>query len=60
MSGDQIHQLRERLAAGRQPLDRSPWSNHAHPRGWNDALDFVERMIKDITGEGKDGSAGPA
>lgn len=56
MTPDQLQQLRETIAANRQPVDRSPWSRHEHPRGWNDALDFVERTIKDILGE-RDGHA---
>lgn len=41
--------LRDKLADGRQPIDRA--ERHAHPGGWNDALDFVEKCIKEVTGE---------
>ncbi len=51
MTPDQLNQLRERLAQNRQPVERGPWARYEHPRGWNDALDFVERSIKDILGE---------
>ncbi|WP_257164665.1 hypothetical protein [Bradyrhizobium sp. SRS-191] len=47
----QLAELRKRLAANRQPVERAPWSNHAHPRGWNDALDWVEAQLKDLLGE---------
>lgn len=49
MTPAQLNQLRERIAANRQPVDRA--ERNAHPRGWNDALDFVERTIKDVMGE---------
>lgn len=51
MTPAQLQRFRARLKASRQPIERSPWSNYAHPRGWNDCLDFVERTIRDITGE---------
>jgi hypothetical protein len=54
MTSDQLKQLRETIATNRQPVERGPWSRHEHPRGWNDALDFVERSIKDILGERDD------
>jgi hypothetical protein len=46
---DQIALLRERLISGRQPVTRA--EIHAHPRGWNDALDFVEKVLKEVLGE---------
>lgn len=49
MTPDQLQQLREHLAANRQPVDRA--ERNAHPRGWNDCLDFVERAIKHVLGE---------
>lgn len=49
MTPEQIQALRAKLADGRQPVDRA--EQHIHPRGWNDALDFVERAIKDVVGE---------
>ncbi len=44
-----LNLLREKLAANRQPVFRG--EQYTHPRGWNDALDFVERCIKEISGE---------
>lgn len=49
MSDDPIKALRDKLAANRQPVERA--ERNAHPRGWNDALDFVERCIKEVLGE---------
>lgn len=43
--------LRVKMIANRQPVERSPWSQHEHPRGWNDALDFVERTMAEMMGE---------
>lgn len=40
--------LRDKLAVNRQPVHRG--EQFAHPRGWNDCLDFVERCIKEIEG----------
>lgn len=37
------------LAANRQPVFRG--EQYAHPRGWNDAMDFVERTRKEVMGE---------
>lgn len=51
MSPEQLIQFRERLAAGRQPVHRA--EQNAHPRGWNDALDFVERTLRELLGEGE-------
>lgn len=51
MTPAQLAELRTRLATNRQPVERGPWSRYEHPRGWNDALDFVERTIKDVLGE---------
>lgn len=48
---DLAARLRERMQQNRQPVERSPWSNYDHPRGWNDALDWVEKQIKDVLGE---------
>lgn len=55
MTPEQLQALRDRLAANRQPVERG--DKYAHPRGWNDALDFVERVLKEISGEYADGSA---
>lgn len=49
MNPDQLKALRDKLAAARQPVDRA--DQHIHPRGWNDALDFVERAIREVLGE---------
>lgn len=49
MSPEQLAELRERLAANQQPVHRG--EQYAHPRGWNDALDFVERALKEVLGE---------
>lgn len=49
MTEDQLKLLRDRLAAGRQPVDRA--ERYAHPHGWNDALDFVDRTIREVVGE---------
>jgi hypothetical protein len=48
---EQLQQLRDRMAANRQPVHRG--EQYAHPRGWNDALDFVERTLKELLGEEK-------
>lgn len=50
MTPEQLAQLRERITAGRQP-EGSPHMRDAHPQGWNDALDFVDRTIKEVLGE---------
>lgn len=49
MNEEQLQLLRDKIAANRQPAERG--EQHAHPRGWNDALDFVERTIKEVLGE---------
>lgn len=46
MNPEQLAQLRDRIAKGRQPLTRA--EKYGHPRGWNDAFDTVERWIKEI------------
>lgn len=48
MTPDQLEQLRKILADNRQPVTRT--EQYAHPRGWNDALDFVERTLREIVG----------
>ena len=50
MTPEQLKRFRERIAAGRQP-EGSPRMRYAHPRGWNDALDFVERVLNETLGE---------
>ena len=49
MTPEQLQSLRDRIIAAHQPVIRG--EQYAHPRGWNDALDFVEKAIKDILGE---------
>lgn len=49
MSPEQLAQLRAAMEANRQPVFRG--EQYAHPRGWNDCLDFIERTIKELLGE---------
>lgn len=49
MTPEQLQQYRDRLAAARQPEHRG--DQYAHPHGWNDALDFAERVLKEVVGE---------
>lgn len=49
MNPEHLQQLRDILAKGRQPVFRG--EQYAHPRGWNDALEFVERQIREVLGE---------
>lgn len=49
MTPEQLRQLRDIIAASRQPVFRG--EQYAHPRGWNDALDHVDKTIKEILGE---------
>lgn len=49
MTPAQLQQLRDTMTTNRQPVARG--EQYAHPRGWNDALEFVERTIKEILGE---------
>jgi hypothetical protein len=44
VSPEQLQELRDRLAKAHQPVFRG--EQYAHPRGWNDALDFVKRTLK--------------
>lgn len=48
MTPEQLAALRDSLARNRQPVARG--EQYAHPRGWNDALDFVETQIKKVLG----------
>jgi hypothetical protein len=43
---EQLQTLRDKIARGRQPGDRQ--EQYAFPRGWNAALDFVEKCIKEV------------
>ena len=49
MTPAQLTRFRAHLAANRQPIHRG--EQYAHPRGWNDALDFVERSLAAVLGE---------
>ena len=49
MTPDQLQLLRDKIAANRQPVSRA--EQNAHPRGWNDALDFVDKVLKEVLGE---------
>lgn len=49
MTPGQLQQLRDVLAANRQPAERG--DRYAFPRGWNECLDFVERTMRDVLGE---------
>lgn len=49
MMPEQLQHLRDILTANRQPEHRA--DRYAHPNGWNDALDFVERTLKEALGE---------
>lgn len=46
-------ELRQRMVANHQPVRASRFDGqpYAHPRGWNDALEFVEKCIKEVLGE---------
>lgn len=50
MTPDQLSLLRQRIKDNRQP-EVAAIIRYAHPRGWNDALDFVERTIREVLGE---------
>jgi hypothetical protein len=49
MTPEALQTLRDTLTAARQPVARTEL--YAFPRGWNEALDFVERKIKETIGE---------
>ena len=49
---DPIKSLRDRLAQNRQPVHRG--EQYSHSRGWNEALDFVEKTIAELLGEKPD------
>lgn len=48
---DLATELRDRMKANRQPVDRT--NKYQFTRGWNEAFDHVERWIREVTGEGK-------
>ena len=47
MTPAQLTRFRAHLAANRQPRA----ARATYERGWNDALDFVERALKEALGE---------
>lgn len=49
MTPDQFQQLRDRMAKNRQPVYRG--EEYSFCRGWNEAFDFVEKVIKEVLGE---------
>ena len=49
MTSDQIKALRDRIASARQPEHNL--TDARETRGWNGALDHVEKIIRDIMGE---------
>lgn len=49
MSPEQLKLLRDKIADARQPIERS--EQYAFPRGWNAALDHVDKCIKEVLGE---------
>ena len=49
MTPEQLTTFRHLLAMNRQPEHRG--QQYAHPRGWNDALDWVEKALRSVLGE---------
>lgn len=49
MTPEQLAQFRAAIEKNRQPEHRL--TRYAHPNGWNDAMDFVERVLKEVLGE---------
>lgn len=50
MTPEQLQQLRDKIAANRQP-DNKLDPKRVFCRGWNEGLGFVERCIKEVLGE---------
>lgn len=50
MTPEQFDRFLSIIAANRQPEDRRD-PNRVFVRGWNEAMDFVERTRKQVTGE---------
>ena len=50
MTPEQLQQLRDKIAANRQP-DEKLDSGRVFCRGFNAGLDFVEKCIKEVLGE---------
>jgi hypothetical protein len=51
MTPEQLQQLRDKIASSRQPVERG--ERYVFCRGWNEALDFVERCFKEELSEGE-------
>ena len=49
MTPDQLATYRAKLEANLQPVQRG--ETYAHPRGWNDAIEFALRTLKEVLGE---------
>lgn len=50
MTEDQIKEIRERIASARQP-EHKLTDGRTFIRGWNAALDHVEKIHKEVLGE---------
>jgi hypothetical protein len=50
MTPEQLQQLRDRIATGKQPEHKLS-DARAFLRGWNEGLAYVEKCLKDILGE---------
>ena len=49
MTPEQLAAVRARMAANRQPVYRG--EQYSFCRGWNESLDFVEKVFKEVLGE---------
>ncbi len=49
MTPAQLAAFRARIEQGRQPKSR--WNENPFPRGWNEALNYVEKVLKEVLGE---------
>lgn len=49
MTPEQLAAFRARIEQGRQP--KGKWNESPFPRGWNEALDYVEKVLKEVLGE---------
>lgn len=50
MTPEQLQQLRDRIAAGRQP-EHKLTDARTFVLGWNGGLEYVEKVIKEVLGE---------
>jgi len=50
MTPEQLERFFAILAANHQPVDKRS-DKRVYLQGWNEALDFVERTRKEVTGE---------